>query len=153
MKIFIGADHRGFDLKNKIIRMLNGSGHNIVDSGVYDNAENCDYPLIACKVAGQVVRARSGGRGILICMSGIGQSIAANKVQGAYAALCYNVTAAVLSRKHNNSNILVLGSETVKQGEAMKIVDIWLNTKFEGGRHLRRFNQIRKIEKGELCDF
>jgi RpiB/LacA/LacB family sugar-phosphate isomerase len=81
-------------------------------------------------------------------MSGIGQMIAANKVRGAYAALCYNAASAELSRRHNNSNILVLGAKFVKPKEIRKIIKVWLTTEFEGGRHLRRFNQIRKIEKG-----
>ena len=84
-----------------------------------------------------------------MCMSGIGQAMAANKVRGAYAALCYNAESAALSRKHNNANILVLGSKFVKPKDLAKILRTWLNTEFEGGRHRRRVNQIKKIEKGQ----
>ena len=86
---------------------------------------------------------------MLVCMSGIGQAIAANKVSGAYAALCYNATAAKLSRLHNNANILVLGAKFVKAKDVPRIIKTWLTTDFEGGRHQRRFNQIKKLEQGK----
>ena len=146
MKIYIGADHRGYDFKVKIIKILNAGGHQVVDVGTYDNKISCDYPEFAYKVATEVAKSRKA-RGILVCMSGIGQAIAANKVKGAYAALCYNVESAKLSRMHNNSNILVLGAKSVKQKALSEIIEIWLNTEFEGGRHKRRFNLIKKMEK------
>ena len=146
MKIFIGADHRGFYFKKKITQILKTQGFNVVDLGAYDSAKSCDYPKVAYKVASEVSRSRNS-RGILVCMSGIGQVIAANKVRGAYAALCYNTESAALSRKHNNANILVLGSKFVKSKDIGKILRVWLNTKFEGGRHRRRINQIKKMEK------
>lgn len=142
--IFIGADHRGFELKGRIITLLKEFGHEVVDAGSYD-LEPCDYPAIAYEVASNVARLK-GGRGILVCMSGIGHSIAANKVPGVYAALCYNQEAAMLSRQHNNSNVLVLGAKFVSQKELFEIVKVWLSTEFEGGRHLRRIKQIKAME-------
>lgn len=147
MKVFIGADHRGVDFKKKIIKILNDQKHTVVDLGAYESTMSCDYPKIARKVAGEVTKLRNG-RGVLVCMSGIGQTIAANKVRGAYAALCYNAESAALSRKHNNANILVLGAKFVKQKDISKIIRTWFNTEFEGGRHRRRINQIKKMEKG-----
>jgi RpiB/LacA/LacB family sugar-phosphate isomerase len=147
MKVFIGADHRGVSFKKKITEILKTQGVNVIDLGSYDSAKSCDYPKVAYKVASEVARSRND-RGILVCMSGIGQAIAANKVRGAYAALCYNTEAAILSRKHNNANILVLGSKFVKPKDIEKILQVWLNTKFEGGRHRRRVNQIKRMEKG-----
>ena len=146
MKVYIGADHRGYDFKKKIIKILKDQKHSIVDVGTYGSSASCDYPKIAHKVASQVAKLRNG-RGVLVCMSGIGQTIAANKVRGAYAALCYNAKSAALSRKHNNANILVLGAKFVKQKDISKIIKTWFNTEFEGGRHRRRVNQIKKIEK------
>ena len=146
MKVYIGADHRGVDFKKKIIKILNDQKHNIIDVGAFESSSSCDYPKIAQKVAREVTKSRNG-RGILVCMSGIGQTIAANKVRGAYAALCYNAESAALSRKHNNANILVLGANFVKQKEISKILKAWFSAEFEGGRHQRRVNQIKKMEK------
>ena len=137
MKIFIGADHRGFELKKRIICFLKTQGHAIVDVGSYEADEICDYPPISCKVASSVAKTK-GSRGILVCMTGIGHSIAANKVVGSYAALCYTKEAAILSRAHNNANVLVLGAKFVNLDELEEIIKLWLSTEFEGGRHLRR---------------
>ena len=146
MKIFIGADHRGFQLKKTVDETLKSLGHEVVDVGTDTEDIACDYPLIAYKVA-TAVRHIPGSRGILLCMTGIGHSIAANKVPGIYAALVYNKEAALLSRQHNDSNVLVLGSKFVDQSSMIEIIKIWLSTAFEGGRHLRRKEQIQKIEK------
>ena len=146
MKIFIGADHRGFELKEEILKLLKKNGYDVIDAGTFSAEESCDYPAIAYRVAREVVTAKNS-RGILVCMSGIGHAITANKVPGAYAALCYNKEAAELSREHNNSNILVLGAAFVKKGEMPKIILTWLKTRFAGGRHLRRFKQIQALEK------
>jgi len=146
MKIFIGADHRGFQLKKKVVEALKGLGHEVVDVGTDTEATACDYPLIAYKVA-TAIRQIPGSRGILLCMTGIGHSIAANKVPGVYAALVYNREAAVLSREHNDSNVLVLGSKFVDTTEMLEIIKLWLSTGFEGGRHLRRKEQIQNIER------
>jgi len=147
MKIFIGADHRGVTFKSAIIKVLEKMELDVIDVGSHDSKKGCDYPKYAYKVAKEVVKDKDN-RGILVCMSGIGQSIAANKVKGAYAALCLNAQVAKLSRLHNNSNILVLSSKFVKKTELNKILKVWINTEFEGGRHQRRVNQIKKLEKG-----
>lgn len=145
MKIFIGADHRGFKLKQQIKIFLGKLGYHVVDLGSYSE-ESCDYPFISCKVASQVVQSKNS-RGILVCMTGIGHCIAANKVPGALAALCYNTKAAKFSRQHNNANVLVLGAKFVTSKQLKDIIRTWLITEFEGGRHLRRVKQIRQIEK------
>ena len=147
MKVYIGADHRGYAMKGKVIKILEGLEIDVVDVGTHDSEQSSDYPKYAYKVAAGVAQSKTD-RGILICMSGIGQSIAANKVRGAYAALCYNVESAKSSRVHNNANVLVLGTKIVKQKDLSKIIKIWLTTEFEGGRHRRRINQIKKMEKG-----
>jgi len=146
MKIFVGSDHRGFQLKKKVDGELQALGHEVVDVGTDTEDTACDYPLIAYKVA-TAMRHVPGGRGILLCMTGIGHSIAANKIPGVYAALVYNKEAAALSRQHNDSNVLVLGSKFVDEPAMMEIIKIWLSTAFEGGRHLRRKEQIQNIEK------
>jgi len=146
MKIFVGSDHRGFQLKKKMDDALKGMGHEVKDMGTHSENIACDYPEIAYKVGKEVV-CNPGSRGILLCMSGIGQSIAANKVPGVYAALVYNEEAAQLSRQHNDSNVLVMGSKFVDESNMLGIIKIWLTTEFEGGRHLRRKEQIQKIEK------
>ena len=125
-------------------------GYTVVDLGTRVAGVNCDYPKISRKVALAVSKAK-GSRGILACMTGIGHSIAANKVPGIRAALCYNRRAARLSRTHNDSNILIVGSRFVGQKEIFGIIATWLKASFEGGRHRRRVNQIKKIEKEFAC--
>ena len=148
MKVFIGADHRGVNYKKKINDVLEDLGCDVIDVGAHASTESCDYPKIAYQVGTRVASTR-GSRGILVCMSGIGQTIAANKVKGCLAALCYNATAAALSRQHNNANILVLSSKFVKAKDLKRIIKTFLETEFEGGRHLRRVNQMKKIEEGK----
>jgi ribose 5-phosphate isomerase B len=145
LTIFIGADHRGFGLKARVIALIKSLGHEPVDAGSY-SAEPCDYPAISREVALNVARVRNA-RGILICLTGVGHSIAANKVRGAYAALCHNMETAILSRQHNDANILVLGSNFLSEKEIDGMIRVWLATAFEGGRHLRRVKQIRAMEK------
>ena len=149
MKIYIGADHRGYVLKQRIVSLLKEQGYDVIDVGTDKENVPCDYPKMAYDVATHVAKSR-GARGILVCMSGIGHSIAANKVRGVYAALCYNKEAAALSRQHNNSNVLILGAKFVTEKEMHDIIKIWLAEQFEGGRHLRRVNQIKAIER-EFC--
>ncbi len=144
MKIFIGADHRGFTLKNTIVQFLKSQGHDAIDAGTHTEGVDCDYPQISYDVATQVVKTPDA-RGILLCMTGIGHSIAANKIPGAYAALVYNKEAAALSRQHNNANILVLGSKFIDEPTMKEIIQIWLVTEFEGGRHERLTNFIKAI--------
>lgn len=143
--ILIASDHGGYRLKENIKSFLKGKGLNVQDLGP-DNEERCDYPKYAAILAGKV----SGGifrKGILICKSGIGNSIVANRFPSVRAALCHNVKTARLSRQHNDSNILVLGSMFVKPLLARRMVFAWLNTDFEGGRHKKRLNQIKGIER------
>ena len=146
MKIFVGSDHRGFQLKKSVLAIAQALGHDVVDVGTNTEGEGCDYPEISLKVARAVV-ADPNSRGILLCMSGIGHSIAANKVPGIYAALVYNTEAAALSRQHNDSNVLVLGAKFVEESKIPEIVRIWLSTPFEGGRHQQRKEQIQQIER------
>lgn len=144
MLIAVGADHGGFDLKAKIVKYLKLKGHTVKDFGTY-SPEPCDYPQYGFAVASAV----SGGkysRGILVCKSGIGMSIVANKVRGIRAALVDDAEAARSSREHNDSNIIVFGSMTVNIYKAKKMLDIWLKTRRLGGRHLRRVNQIKSLE-------
>ena len=145
MKIAVGSDHGGFRLKQQIVKYLK-QRNQVKDFGTYSQ-ESCDYPLIAHSVA-KAVSGKKYPRGILICKSGIGNSIVANKVKCIRAALCYNVKAARLSRKHNDANLLVLGALFTNIKKSKEIIKVWLNTEFEGGRHLRRVKQIERIEKG-----
>jgi len=144
-KIIIGSDHAGFKLKEKLKAYLLKSGFKVKDIGAY-SCLRCDYPGIAYKLAKQVSSGRFK-RGILICYTGIGNTIVANRVPGIGATLCYNIKAARLSREHNDSNILALGAVFVNASLAQRITGIWLRTKFSAGRHKRRLNQIRSIEK------
>ena len=149
MKIFVGSDHRGVQLKKKVDDALRNLGHEVIDLGTFQENVSCDYPEISLKVSREVV-LHPHSRGILLCMTGIGHSIAANKVPGIYAALVYNKEAAALSRQHNDSNVLVLGSKFVNEADMIEIIKIWLSTEFEGGRHLRRKEQIQTIERKHL---
>jgi RpiB/LacA/LacB family sugar-phosphate isomerase len=144
-KIFIGADHRGVALKKSVCDFLKSQKYDVVDVGTHTE-ESCDYPEISYKVATEVIKD-GDARGILICNTGIGHSIAANKVPGIYAALCYTKEAAALSRQHNNSNVLVLGSLFTAEKDMPAVIQTWLTTDFEGGRHLKRTEQVKKIEK------
>lgn len=143
--ILIASDHAGFTLKEKLKPYLKRKGFTVKDLGTHSK-ERCDYPKFAYAVARQISNAKFK-KGILVCKSGIGNSIIANKLPGVRAALCYNVKAARLSREHNDSNVLVLGSAFVNARLAKKIVEVWLSTDFLGGRHQRRLNQIKEIEK------
>ena len=143
--IVIASDHAGFALKEKLRFILEAKKLRVRDLGAY-TPERCDYPMFAYCLAKEISEGRSK-QGILVCKSGIGNAIVANRLSGVRAALCYNVKAARLSRRHNDSNVLVLGSGFVNFQQARRILNAWLNTRFEGGRHLRRLNQLRKIEK------
>jgi ribose 5-phosphate isomerase B len=144
--VVIASDHAGFSLKEKLKAYLNKQGFKVEDLGTYSR-QRCDYPEFACALARGVSYGKYK-RGVLVCKSGIGNSIVANRFPGVRAALCYNVKAARLSREHNDSNILVLGSAFVNLALARRILRIWLNTAFQGGRHKRRLNQIKKMERG-----
>jgi ribose 5-phosphate isomerase B len=140
VKIALGADHRGFALKEELKRWLTARGHEIVDFGPA-SSDRVDYPDYAFKVADAVARRRAD-RGTLICSTGIGMSIAANKVAGVRAALADSVRLARLSREHNDANVLCLGADFVSAAEARRIVGVWLKTEFAGGRHARRLEKI-----------
>jgi len=143
--LIIASDHAGFALKVELKLFLSRKGFKVVDAGTY-STDSCDYPDFVSYVGWGIMR-RKFKRGILVCKSGIGSAIAANKFRGVRAALCYNALAARLSREHNDSNVLVLGSVFVSVPLAKKITAVWLTTEFQGGRHIRRLNKIKKIEQ------
>lgn len=144
-KIIIGSDHGGFRLKEELKAYLLKKGLRVVDAGT-GSEESCDYTDYAAAVAHKVSR-REFRRGILICKSGIGNAIVANKFPGVRAALCYGLACARLSREHNDSNILVLGAAFTGAALAKRMADAWLKTGFAGGRHRRRVDKIKKIER------
>lgn len=140
----VGSDHGGFTLKKEILRHLDEKGVAYKDFGTYSE-DSCDYPDIAEPVA-RAVAAGECERGILICGTGVGMSISANKVRGIRAALCGDCYTAEYTRRHNDANILTLGARVLGEGLALKIVDIFLDTAFDGGRHARRVGKIADIE-------
>lgn len=144
MKVAIGADHGGFRLKEEIKAMLEAQQIEVVDLGC-DCEQSVDYPDYALPVA-QKVASGECDRGILICGTGIGMSIAANKVKGIRCALVHDLFSAKATREHNDSNILAMGERVVGPGLAMEIVKVWLGTEFAGGRHINRLNKINEIE-------
>jgi len=146
--IAIGSDHRGFILKRQLKEYLIELGHSVLDCGV-ESGETGDYPDIALSVAEKVAR-KVCDFGILIDMVGVGSAIAANKIKGIRAATCHNVESAKSSRAHNDANILVLGSSFVNRGLARRMVKVWLETPFEGGRHAKRVEKIARIEREGL---
>jgi ribose 5-phosphate isomerase B len=144
-KILIASDHAGFKLKEQLKGALEKAGFRAQDLGTYSE-KSCDYPDLAYSLAGRISRG-AYKQGILICKSGIGSAIMANRLPAVRAALCYNIKAARFSREHNDSNILVLGAAFVDVNLAKRILKVWLNTDFQGGRHIRRLNKIKKFER------
>jgi ribose 5-phosphate isomerase B len=144
VRIALGCDHRGLKLKQAIMGLLTELSHDYEDFGCY-SSDPVDYPDIA-KQVGEAVASGGFDHGILICSSGIGMSIAANKVKGVRAALCCNILGAERARRHNDANVLCLGEDTLDQALALDIVKIYLSTLFEGGRHIRRLEKIRGLE-------
>jgi len=142
--IIIGSDHAAYDLKEKVKAFLVGRGIDIEDAGCH-NENSVDYPDIGIKVASMVSRGKFE-RGILMCGTGIGMSMVANKFPHVRAALCADLFSSIMSRRHNNSNILVLGGRVVGDILAMEIVKVWLETPFEGGRHQRRLEKFDRID-------
>lgn len=140
MKIAIGSDHGGFHLKEAVIAYLKEAGVDYTDYGTH-TLESCDYPDIA-KVVAKAVLEEEDTKGILICGTGIGIGIAANKIKGIRAALCHDTFSAEYSRKHNDANILTMGERVIGPGLACEIVKTWLAHDFEGGRHARRVEKI-----------
>ena len=147
MNIAIASDHRGIDFKLEIKSILNRLGHNVNDFGPFDNKESVDYPDYGFKVAMSVSNGENL-MGILICGTGIGMSLVANKINGVRAALCHNSLTCEMSRKHNNANVLCLGTDIIDKNHLATLIKVWVTTDFEGGRHERRINKIMKLE----CD-
>ncbi len=147
MKIVLGNDHAGFELKEDLKAYLQERGVAVVDLGVPDETP-VDYPDIGRRVAEKVSRGEFP-RGILICGSGIGMSIVANRFPGVRAALCHDLFAARISREHNNANVLILGGRVTGKGLAREILRVWLESEFQGGRHQKRLEKIQALE-GEI---
>lgn len=147
MRVAVGSDHAGFELKVHLVEHLRRAGHEVVDLGT-TSTEPVDYPPI-CAEVGRLVASGAVERGIVLGGSGQGEQIAANKVRGVRAALGNDLTTARLSRAHNDANVLALGGRLVAPGLAGRIVEAWLATPFDGGRHQRRIEQIAEIEEGE----
>jgi len=148
MKIAIGSDHGGFKLKEYLVKYLRKKGHTVKDFGTYSK-QSCDYPVYSYKVA-KAVSSGKAKTGILVCKTGIGSAIVANKVKGVRAAVCNSLLSAEMSRRHNDANVLVFGSRFVNMKNASRITQLWLKTKFEGGRHKRRVDEIKDIENGKI---
>ena len=143
-KIVIGCDHAAVQMKNNVINHLKSQGYDVIDVGTYSE-ESCDYPDYAYAAAKKVADGEVA-KGILICGTGIGMSIAANKVNGIRCALCDNLFSAEMTRRHNDSNMLSMGARVISNQLALKIVDMFLDTPFEGGRHQRRVEKLMAIE-------
>ena len=146
-KIYLGADSAGFDLKEILKSHIEDAGHEVVDVGT-DSAVSCHYPIFAAAVARGVQRDK-GALGILVCGTGIGMSMAANKFDGIRAAVCGDTFSARMTRMHNDANVLCIGARVIGQGLAKDIVDLFLTTDFEGGRHATRVDMITALEGGE----
>ena len=144
MKFYIATDHAGVDLKDFTVELLKGKGHDVIDLGPYDK-DRVDYPDYATKVC-QNVLDNEGSQGILICGSGIGMSMAANRHSGIRAALCHDAYTASVARGHNDANILCFGERIVGRGVAESIIDAWIAAAFEGGRHTQRVAKIEAIK-------
>ncbi len=149
MKISIGSDHAGYAYKQRLITHLTEAGHEVLDCGT-DSAESTDYPLFIIPAAEAVVKGEAD-RGIVLGGSGNGEAIAANKVKGVRCALCWNSQTAEFSRQHNDANVLSIGQRMTSIEIAIDIVDIWLRTEFQGGRHSKRLAELTRYEEtGEL---
>ncbi|HXK59784.1 MAG TPA: ribose 5-phosphate isomerase B [Acidobacteriota bacterium] len=146
MRISVGSDHAAYELKAKVVERLLELGHEVLDEGTF-GPESVDYPDIAAVVARRV-QTGEADRGILLCGTGIGMSIAANKFRGIRCAVCHDLQTSILSREHNDANILALSGRHADPALALEMVQVWLETEFLGGRHGRRVDKIRKIEEG-----
>ena len=144
MKIAVGCDHAAYELKEAIKEKLINEGHEVIDVGC-DSTESVDYPKYGHAV-GRMVASGEAERGIAVCGSGIGISIACNKVPGIRAALCTSVEMAEMCRRHNNANVVCMGARMISQELAFDIIDKWMTTEFEGGKHLRRINEIEDLD-------
>lgn len=144
MKIAIGSDHRGYEVKKRLVALLKGLGHELTDHGAHA-ADNVDYPDFAFKVATDVGEGRCD-RGVLLCGTGLGMCIAANKVKSVRAVSCHDRITAEMSRRHNDANVLCLSAHLLGDDLVETVVRIWLETPFEGGRHARRVEKISRYE-------
>ena len=144
MKLVIGSDHAAYEMKEAIKKKLTDEGNEVIDVGC-DSTESVDYPKYGHAV-GRMVASGEAERGIAVCGSGIGISIACNKVPGIRAALCTSVEMAEMCRRHNNANVVCMGGRMISQELAFDIVDKWLTTEFEGGKHLRRINELEDLD-------
>ena len=144
MLIAFGCDHAGFALKREIIEFLNSSGHKVIDCGCF-SSQRCDYPDYAIPVANYVSKGKAD-RGVLICGTGMGMGIIANKVRDIRAAVCYSDETATLASEHNKANILCLGARTSTVDDMKRWIKIWLETQFAGDRHQKRIDKIRHFE-------
>ncbi len=145
MKVAVGADHAGFELKERVKRYLAEQGHTVLDMGT-DSSQSTDYPQYAFRVA-EAVRDGTADRGVLVCDTGNGIAIAANKVAGVRAALAINPSHAEMSRRHNDANVLVLGSTILPAAQEIPTLEAWFGAPFDGGRHARRVGQISEYEQ------
>ncbi len=144
MRIAVGSDHRGVAMRAKVVHLLHNLGQEVMDTGT-DEQGSVDYPDIAAKVA-QMVSDHEVERGILICGTGLGMSIVANKFPGVRAAACHDDLTAEISRRHNDLNVLCLSADILGERVVDRLIEIWLNTEFEGGRHARRVQKILELE-------
>jgi ribose 5-phosphate isomerase B len=145
MKVVVGSDHAGFALKEQVRPILEAAGHEVVDVGT-DSEESTDYPIYAADAA-RMVASGDAERGVLVCGSGVGVSIVANKVDGVRAVNAHDAEEAEMSRRHNDANVLTLAGRRLENGNAKEIIERFLETDFEGGRHQRRVDQITEVEK------
>jgi ribose 5-phosphate isomerase B len=143
LRVAIGSDHGGFELKNELVKYLSDNGYEFKDFGVYENAA-VDYPVIATTVAKAVVNG-DFERGIIICGSGLGVAISANKIRGIRAVTCHDTYSARMSRAHNDANVLTMGERVIGKGLAVDVLEMWLKTQFEGGRHEKRVSMIEAL--------
>jgi ribose 5-phosphate isomerase B len=145
MRIAVGTDHRGFLIREKVIESLKSRGHEVQDFGAF-SPESRDYPDVAAQVAQRVSRGEVV-RGVLVCGTGLGMCIAANKFRGVRATPCHDDLTAELSRRHNDSNVLCLSADLLGERLIDRMIEVWLNTPFDGGRHARRVDKITEIER------
>jgi ribose 5-phosphate isomerase B len=148
-RVAIGSDHAGFELKQHLVGVLRGQGHEVIDLGTH-STESCDYPPI-CAAVGRTVRDGEAEVGIVLGGSGQGEQLAANKVRGVRAALCNDLYTARMARAHNDANVLSMGGRVVGVGLAEEILAVFMATEFEGGRHQRRVEQLMQIERDEAA--
>lgn len=143
-KLVLASDHAGFYLKNALVKLFTEAGYDVIDAGT-DSADSCDYPVYAEKLC-NILLNKEADLGILCCGTGIGMSMAANKVKGIRAACCSDIFSTKFTRLHNDANVLCLGARVVGEGLAWELAETFVNTEFEGGKHARRVNMITDIE-------